>query len=122
MLNKALEARPGEVVVEKCADPQLHLAIQERDKEIRLYKCLLQIRDKQLMEVQATERGSTRLDDVMLTLKAERDSNINLLIAEVQNLRQETLEMVLLDFCCRSCICFFNIKNTVKYLEFTRER
>lgn len=36
--------------VEKLEDTneEIHCAVQERDKELKLYKCLLQIRDKQV--------------------------------------------------------------------------
>lgn len=38
--------------VEKLEDTneEVHVAVQEREKELKLYKCLLQIRDKQVLQ------------------------------------------------------------------------
>ncbi|CAD7940868.1 unnamed protein product [Amoebophrya sp. A120] len=71
------------------------VAVEERDREIRLYKCLLEIRDKQLMELQhVIDYGAgTATPGDMSDLASEKNAQIQTLMDELQVLREEVLQM-----------------------------
>ena len=62
--------------------------MEERDKEIRLYKCLLEIRDKQLLELQQAVDGRGGAPQL-----ADKNLQIQTLMDELHVLREEVLQM-----------------------------
>ncbi|CAD7956891.1 unnamed protein product [Amoebophrya sp. A25] len=70
-----------------------NVAIEERDRELRLYKCLLEIRDKQLMELQhVLDYGGNNATE-MSEFAMEKNAQIQTLMDELQVLREEVLQM-----------------------------
>eukprot|EP00392_Amoebophrya_sp_AT5.2_P016046 g16285.t1 len=94
--DKAIEQLQAGKAGYDYGNPQVvSLAVDERDREIRLYKCLLEIRDKQLLELQhvidygAANATSRDLSD----LATEKNAQIQTLMDELQVLRNEVLQM-----------------------------
>eukprot|EP00392_Amoebophrya_sp_AT5.2_P011764 g11849.t1 len=94
--DKAIEQLQAGKAGYDYSNPQVvSLAVDERDREIRLYKCLLEIRDKQLMELQhVIDYGAANATPGdMNDLATEKNAQIQTLMDELQLLRNEVLQM-----------------------------